>query len=115
MRGISLHQVKERLPHAELVTVSQVLDELSKLERKRGAPIALEIVRKDVRVVDVEGHDNADDAILELASKMKGVAVVTFDLGLRKRLIERGIPVIYLRSKKKLLIDHPLGSYEEPL
>ncbi len=115
MKGVSLHQIKERFPRAEIITVSQVLEELRKLEGKRfGTGVAREVLR-GVKVIHVEGYDSADDAVLSLSEGLKEVAVVTFDLGLRKRLVERGIPVIYLRSRKKLLIDHPAGSYEEPL
>ena len=115
MRGVSLHQIKERFPRAKLITVSQVLEELKRLKGKRpGVSVAMEVL-KGVEVIRVNGYDNADDAILSLSQDLEEVAVVTFDLNLRKRLVKLGIPVIYLRSKKKLLIDHPAGSYEEPL
>lgn len=50
-------------------------------------------------VVPLEGH--ADDIIVSLAQDT-GAAVLTNDIGLKKRLLEMGIRVISLRQKTRL-------------
>ncbi len=45
-----------------------------------------------------------DDGVLEAASKLDAV-LVTNDAELRKRALERGIPVAFLREKSYLMVD----------
>ncbi len=98
-------QIEEKLAIKPVYTVIKpVLRELEKLAKsskpsiKKRALLALEIVKKYCRVVDVEYCERVDDAIIEYAEK-HCVAVATNDRDLRKRLRERGIPEIYLREE----------------
>ena len=47
---------------------------------------------------------NADDSIIDLAKKINSV-VVTNDRQLRNKLKDIPIPVIFLRAKKKLVME----------
>ena len=89
-----------------------VLDELSVIERKsRGKDLlAIRMAKKLAeRFETVEigrfGKRPIDDQILEFAVKNERVIVCTNDRGLKKRLRERGVPVVYLRSKKILELE----------
>ncbi len=56
----------------------------------------------------IPSNKNADDAVLEIAINKKCIAA-TVDLKLRERLRKYGIPVVYIRSKKKLDVDGFIG------
>ncbi len=108
---LSLEDLLRLYPKASFVTTKSVVKELENLigsRRRVQARISLEILSKyGVRVFeDYDGE--ADDDVLELAMKLKNAAVVTFDLELKERLLRIGIPVIYLRAGKKLVLDDPL-------
>ncbi|MCD6348558.1 MAG: hypothetical protein J7L91_02925 [Candidatus Korarchaeota archaeon] len=108
---LSLEDLLRLYPKASFVTTKSVVKELENLigsRRRVQARISLEILSKyGVRVFeDYDGE--ADYDLLELAMKLKNAAVVTFDLELKERLLRIGIPVIYLRAGKKLVLDDPL-------
>ncbi len=93
-----------------------VLDELEVIERKsRGRDLlAVRMAKKLAeRFEKVEigrfGERPIDDQIFDFAVKNERVIVCTNDKGLKKRLRERGIPVVYLRSKKILELEGMLG------
>ncbi|HDZ36440.1 MAG TPA: nucleotide-binding protein [Thermococcus sp.] len=95
-----------------IVVPNVVLDELDVIERKsRGKDLmAIRMAKKLAeRFETVEigrfGERPIDDQILDFAAKNKRVIVCTNDKGLKKRLRERGIPVVYLRSKKILELE----------
>ncbi len=89
-----------------LIIPSKVAQELQTLVKRtagqKKAAAALNLIAKYEKIdVDV---DTADDACVKIAEKTQGI-VVTNDMELRKRLKNRGIPVIFLRGKKKLALD----------
>ncbi len=93
-----------------------VLRELDVIERKsRGKDlVAIRMAKKlaeRFEVVEVGrfGEKPIDDQILDFAVKNERVVVCTNDKGLKKRLRERGIPVVYLRSRKILELEGMLG------
>ncbi|ASJ08475.1 nucleotide-binding protein [Thermococcus siculi] len=89
-----------------------VLDELDVIERKsRGKDLmAIRMAKKLAeRFETVEigrfGERPIDDQILDFALNNERVVVCTNDKGLKRRLREKGIPVVYLRSKKILELE----------
>ncbi len=89
-----------------------VLQELEVIERKsRGRDLlAIRMAKKlaeRFEKVDVGefGKKPIDDQIFEFATGKERVIVCTNDKGLKKRLRERGVPVVYLRSKKILELE----------
>lgn len=89
-----------------------VLQELEVIERKsRGRDLlAIRMAKKlaeRFEKVDVGefGKKPIDDQIFEFAIGNERVIVCTNDKGLKKRLRERGVPVVYLRSKKILELE----------
>ena len=93
----------------DIVVPSSVVVELQILARRGGggvqqakAKAAFEFVKR-YAVVDSEGK-SADDAVFDVAKQLHGV-VVTNDRLLRERLKKDGVPVVFLRSKKKLVLE----------
>jgi len=87
-------EIKRLIGNARIYVPSSVIDELNTLDEKA----ALELSEKYRRVqVEKEG----DDGVLEAASKLDGL-VVTNDKELKKRALEQGNPVAFLRSKSHL-------------
>jgi len=89
-----------------------VLQELEVIERKsRGRDLlAVRMAKKLAeRFETVEigrfGERPIDDQIFDFAVKNERVIVCTNDKGLKRRLRERGVPVVYLRSKKILELE----------
>lgn len=93
------------------VVLSVILDELKlmastgSLARRRMAKFALELTRKcDVVKVERKVGETVDDVILKVAVN-NGWIVATNDRELRKRLRRRGVPVLFLRAGKRLILE----------
>jgi len=89
-----------------------VLQELEVIERKsRGKDLmAIRMAKKlaerfEVIEIGRFGERPIDDQIFDFAVKNERVIVCTNDKGLKRRLREKGIPVVYLRSKKILELE----------
>ena len=93
------HIIVPRLILEELIFLS----EHGKGKKRFIAKPALELVKK-YDVVDVDVAKNGDDAVFYLAQKLQG-AVVTNDRELRKKLREASLQTIYLRGKKRLVLE----------
>ena len=89
-----------------LVVPTAVVQELQTMARRRNgqkkAAAALKLVEKYERIE--EEAPSADEALLKIAEKTQGI-VVTNDRELRQRLKNQGCAVIFLRGKKKLVLD----------
>ena len=94
-----------------LATTCTVLDELKRLKtRVKPAEVkvidfALASAEKIEKIDDILGpQEDVDDQLLRLAER-DGCVVATTDTELRKRLRNRGLPVIFLRQSRFLAID----------
>ncbi len=88
----------------ELITLSPVVEELKK--KKRGVGIKL-IKSLNLKVIPAIG--NADEAIFGYAIKNPGVVVATNDDALKRKLREKGVPVVIVRGKQKLELEGYVG------
>lgn len=93
------------------VVLSVTLDELElmagsgSLAQRRRAKFALELARRcDVVKVERKTGETVDNVILRVAVS-NGWAVATNDKGLRKKLREKGVPVLFLRANKRLVLE----------
>lgn len=92
------------------ITIKSVIKELENIrsndpiKERRGANLALSIIKETpVKILDdsdIEG--NTDDKILKIALK-RGAIVATNDRGLRKKLREKGVTVIFFRERDRRL------------
>jgi len=83
----------------------QTMAEKGSPSRRKQASLALKLAEK-CRVVDVEKKrdETNDDVILRVATLWKS-PVATNDRELRKKLRDNGIPVIFLRGKRRLELE----------
>ena len=92
-----------------IVVPNSVIKELDFLSQKsKGktsykAKASLELVKK-YETVKLDINVKADDAVFKLAEQIDGV-VVTNDIGLKKRLRAANLHVVFLRGKKKLVLE----------
>ena len=93
----------------EFVVLKSVIEELErKLEvavrtEKFKFRIALDFVERCtvVNLDEVSSAKPVDDQVLEYAQSVNGV-VATNDKELREKSLERGVPVLFMRGKKRL-------------
>jgi rRNA-processing protein FCF1 len=80
----------------------EFLSEHGKGKKRMFAKASLKLIQR----YDIEdiSSDNADDGVFRLAQKTNGV-VVTNDKELRKRLKKIPVPVVFLRGRKKLVVE----------
>lgn len=103
--GVDIFEELKRLGFNEFFVPEAVVFEIEKLiRRERGsnrtaAKVARSMMDRCEHITDATGP--ADDVILRLAKEM-GAAVLTNDIGLKRRLVEEGIQTISLRQKNKL-------------
>lgn len=101
-------ELSNLLGNYNIVVPSSIIKELDFLskygkgDKKTKAKASLKLVEK-YETVDVD-NKNADDSILDLAKKIDGI-VLTNDKELKKRLKQHSLSVIFLRSKKKLMLE----------
>ena len=94
----------KRLGYDKYIVPLAVIKELENLGRnlrgkdRTAAKVALSLAQR-CETIEASGH--ADDVIIELAMEL-GAAVLTNDIGLRKRLESEQIPIICLRQKNRL-------------
>ncbi len=103
--GVDIFEELKRLGFDEFFVPEAVIFEIEKLiKREKGldktaAKVARSMMDRCERINDTKGP--ADDVILRLATEI-GAAVLTNDIGLKRRLAEKGIQTISLRQKNKL-------------
>lgn len=94
-----------------LYVVDKTLDELRKIQEqgrmkdRKAAKMASEMAEDIEKIETGEGH--VDDLILETARK-NGYYVATQDWEFKKKLKNKGVPLIYLRQKKYVVVENVL-------
>ena len=104
-------ELERLLDESECVVPRAVIEELDKLadgagEEATAASVGLDLGR-DRCVVRETDAGYADDAVVELATGGDVDHAVTNDGPLQDRLLTRGVSVISLRGKNKLVITQP--------
>jgi rRNA-processing protein FCF1 len=100
-------EINRLVPGAEVATIKQVVDELQKIDDKRAAKMAMEVLEKfEVKVEDAQGE--TDSALLNKAVAEHAV-LCTNDIELKKRCLDSGVAVIFMRKKKYLEITGGTG------
>ena len=101
------------------ILLSPTLKELRRLaktgspKKRKQALFALTLAEKYCTVVQVEKdlRETHDDVLVRVASEWK-CPIATNDRDLRKRLRRRGIPVIFLRQRRRLELEGTTYSYK---
>jgi len=108
--GIDIFEEIDRVveDNYELTTLDCVVEELKKLEKSRGksataARVALILIKeKNIKVIKT-GKKNVDIKIYRMADK--NTIVATNDRELKRRLKNKNVKVLYLRSKKHIVMS----------
>ena len=94
-----------------LAVTPAVLEELKRLEGKVKAAEVKDVrfalnMASGLKVTDdvLSKGEDVDDQLLRLAVE-RGYIIATTDAGLRRRLRERGLPVVYMRQGRHLAIE----------
>jgi rRNA-processing protein FCF1 len=106
--NVDVFEEAERLVGGyDAVVPDSVVRELKALADKGDKDAAVGLGFADERC-EVAGTDatHGDDAVIE-ATEDKDAAVVTNDAKLKDRLVERNVPVLYLRQKSRLQAEYP--------
>ncbi len=110
-----LEELETRLDqNVDPILLSTTHEEIKKIAEKgkpkmrQHASLALELAKK-CRVVEVEKamKESYDDVVVRVAEQW-GSPVATNDRVLRRRLRSKGIPVIFLRQRKRLELEGTL-------
>ncbi|MGM5484975.1 MAG: PIN domain-containing protein [Nanobdellota archaeon] len=96
----------------KLYIVDKSLDELDKIAEtdkkahmRRSASLARQVMeRQEIEVIETSERGYVDDIIVNKALE-KGYRVATQDKGLKRKLKQKGIPIIYLRQKNYLVVE----------
>ncbi|WP_406661033.1 DNA-binding protein [Methanolobus sp. ZRKC3] len=104
--NVDIFEELKRLGFDSFIVPLSVINELDNLERKlkgkdKTAVKVAKALAQRCEIFETRGY--ADDAIVDLASNLSA-AVLTNDIGLRKRLEDKDISVICLRQKSRLAI-----------
>jgi uncharacterized protein len=102
--GVDIFEELKRLGFNEFFVPEAVILEIERLiKRGKGSDrIAAKVARLMMdRCKRIAGTGYADNVILRLAKDM-GAAVLTNDIGLKRRLAEAGVQTVSLRQKNKL-------------
>ncbi len=94
-----ISEIRRIMPEKKIGVLRGTLKELEGIGEKKGVKLAKMIVEKHVdRVFDHEGK--VDDALVEMAER--GAVIATNDKELKKRVLEAGGKIVYLRKKRIL-------------
>lgn len=108
-----IDELEKAFPSYKLITPKFVINELVGLkENLKGknrvaAGIGLKIAKSSnvhIEDIPIKNNESVDDALLRISK-----VLATNDIELRKKAKEKGIPVIYLRQKKYVVVDGYLG------
>ncbi|WP_406657974.1 DNA-binding protein [Methanolobus sp. ZRKC2] len=102
--NVDIFEELKRLGYDRFIVPLSVIRELETLQKelkgkdRTAAKVAYSLAQR-CEIVETSGH--ADDVIIDLALE-RGSAVLTNDIGLRKRLESKNVPIICLRQKNRL-------------
>jgi len=106
-----LAELEDLLGKSEPIVLSSTVQELEKLSKgksektRRQVLLALKIAERcTIIAVEKDYTETTDDVILRKAKEW-ACPVATNDRGLRRRLREASLPVIYLRKRKRLELE----------
>jgi rRNA-processing protein FCF1 len=95
-------ELRRLLGDIDIAVPTPVLEELRMLATHDRDAMAASRLAAKYRAI--EGHESADDTLLDLAMRLHAI-VVTNDQPLLDRLKREGIPRAYLRSHSHLILD----------
>jgi rRNA-processing protein FCF1 len=91
----------------EFFIIKESIDELKKLQKRgiKDANLAVEnILKQEIKILDIDGPKDVDDKIISTALKQNAF-IATIDKGLIKKAKSKGLKIIgYNKSKKRTMV-----------
>lgn len=98
-------EISRLLGRPEVLLLPKVLEELERLQiqRPRSKSLLLEMLIAKSSSIEppIEAGEHTDDQLVQLAHS-RSMVVLTIDGRLKRRLFERGVPVLEISKKKRL-------------
>ncbi len=103
--NISIFQeMDEKYPGNQVYTVDLVMDEAKSIENgKYGGLVEKLVEAEDIEVLETEGNGFVDDLLVDLSDEF---LIATNDKELKNRILDKGRPVMYIRSSSHLVVEN---------
>ena len=103
--NISIFQeMDEKYPGNQVYTVDLVMDEAKSIENgKYGGLVEKLVESEDIEVLETEGNGFVDDLLVDLSDEF---LIATNDKELKNRILDKGRPVMYIRSSSHLVVEN---------
>lgn len=93
-------ELEEMYPYSEIYTLEDALNEARSIEKGKYGPLVEKLVEvEDITVLETEGDGSVDDLLVDISDEF---IVATNDKELKKRLIDAGKEIVYIRSESHL-------------
>ena len=97
-------EIGKNIPDVEFVTSERVVEELEMLG-ENASKLAIRLLKHNGVKVEAMGKP-ADEKLMDYAYK-NGAVLCTNDRELRQKALEKGVTVMFMRSKKKIEMMRP--------
>lgn len=97
-------EIDEKYPGNRVFTLDRVIEEAKSIEDgKYGGLIEKLVETEDIQVLETEGNGFVDDLLVELSDEF---LIATNDRELKNRILDKGRPVMYIRSESHLVVEN---------
>lgn len=97
-------EIDGRYPGNRVFTLDRVIEEAKSIEDgKYGGLIEKLVESEDVQVLETEGNGFVDDLLVDLSDEF---LIATNDRELKNRVLDKGRPVMYIRSKSHIVVEN---------
>lgn len=97
-------EIDEKYPGNRVFTLDRVIEEAKSIEDgKYGGLIEKLVESEDVQVLETEGNGFVDDLLVDLSDEF---LIATNDRELKNRILDKGRPVMYIRSKSHVIVEN---------
>ncbi|MFB6143790.1 MAG: PIN domain-containing protein [Candidatus Nanohaloarchaea archaeon] len=97
-------EIENLYPEAEVYTLEDVIQEAKSIEEGKYCDLVEQLIEnQEIEVLKTEGSGEVDDLLVELCDEF---LVATNDKELKKRIKQRGRPVMIVRGKNYLEVEN---------
>ncbi len=97
-------EIDQKYPGNKVFTLDRVVEEAKSIEEgKYGGLIEKLIESESVQVLKTEGNGFVDDLLVDLSDEF---LIATNDRELKNRILDKGRPVMYIRSKSHIVVEN---------
>ncbi len=97
-------EIDQKYPGNKVFTLDRAVEEAKSIEDgKYGGLIEKLIESEGVQVLKTEGNGFVDDLLVDLSDEF---LIATNDRELKNRILDKGRPVMYIRSKSHIVVEN---------